>query len=141
MIISLHLWTHTQADKNAWKVCNYNYNGYGFPLECGKNGIVMGQWNSQTKGGHKVTWKVRTKGGLGLVINRDRSSFVFFLTFRLMKSLDTNVWSNMLVQSHVKVVLHRTHASMVDRFQNLYQSATEDNLEQSRKEELLLEHI
>ena len=43
--------------------CNYNDNGIGFPRDCGKNGGVGGQWNSKTRGGHKVTWKVKKQGG------------------------------------------------------------------------------
>ena len=47
----------TQDDKNRWKFCNYNDNGIGFPRDCGKEGGVGSQWNTLSRGGHKVTWK------------------------------------------------------------------------------------
>eukprot|EP00929_Paragymnodinium_shiwhaense_P001653 TRINITY_DN101892_c0_g1_i1.p1 TRINITY_DN101892_c0_g1~~TRINITY_DN101892_c0_g1_i1.p1 ORF type:complete len:583 (-),score=93.06 TRINITY_DN101892_c0_g1_i1:166-1914(-) len=34
------------ADRNSWKVCNYNDNGVGFPRDCGKRKRVGGQWNA-----------------------------------------------------------------------------------------------
>jgi len=42
-----------KAENNvdAWKFCNYNDNGIGFPRDCGPNGFVGGEWNSMSRGG------------------------------------------------------------------------------------------
>ena len=35
-----------KADRNAWKFCNFNDPGVGFPRDCGPSGAVGGQWIS-----------------------------------------------------------------------------------------------
>jgi len=47
-----------KAKKNAWKFCNYNDPGIGFPRDCGKTGYVAHQWNSRFRGGHSVEFYV-----------------------------------------------------------------------------------
>lgn len=39
----------------AWKFCNFNDPGIGFPRDCGINKAAGGQWMSQSRGGKK-TW-------------------------------------------------------------------------------------
>ena len=51
-------WLGTQANIGRWRFCNYNDSGIGFPRDCGKSGFVAYQWNSLTRGGHGVTWKI-----------------------------------------------------------------------------------
>lgn len=34
------------ADRNAWKSCNYDDGGVGFPRDCGKTGAIGSQWNT-----------------------------------------------------------------------------------------------
>jgi len=36
------------AGTNAWTHCNYDYNGIGFPRDCGPYGYVGNEWNSYT---------------------------------------------------------------------------------------------
>ncbi len=38
-----------KEDKNAWKFCNYDDSGIGFPRDCGKNNGIGGQWVSYNK--------------------------------------------------------------------------------------------
>jgi len=38
-------------DVDPWVYCNYNYDGVGFPRDCGPEKHVGGQWNSVNKGG------------------------------------------------------------------------------------------
>lgn len=38
-----------KEDKNAWKFCNYDDPGIGFPRDCGKNNGIGGQWVSYNK--------------------------------------------------------------------------------------------
>ena len=55
-----------QNGRNKWKFCNYDDRHIGFPRDCGKTGGVGNQWNSVTRGGHKVTWRtLRRKSGPG----------------------------------------------------------------------------
>ena len=35
-----------KADVNAWKFCNYDDPGVGFPRDCGVKGYVPYQWNA-----------------------------------------------------------------------------------------------
>ena len=53
-----------QAGKNAWTSCNYDDPGIGFPRDCGPTGLVGSQWNSVSKGGQKVTWRIQSSGEL-----------------------------------------------------------------------------
>jgi alpha-tubulin suppressor-like RCC1 family protein len=50
------------SDTNAWQFCSYDDPGIGFPRDCGKTGGVGGQWNSLTRGGQAVTWKMPAAG-------------------------------------------------------------------------------
>merc|ERR1712167_549450 len=63
--------TDAEADRNPWKFCNYNDPGVGFPRDCGKNGKVNRQWNSdcssdmqgcRDRGGVKATWRIVRRG-------------------------------------------------------------------------------
>merc|ERR1711959_374046 len=46
------------AKKNAWKFCNFNDKGIGFPRDCGKTGAHGNQWNSWTRGGKTVEFLI-----------------------------------------------------------------------------------
>ena len=51
-----------KAKRNAWKHCNYDDPGIGFPRDCGPSGFVGSQWNSLTRGGPDVEFAVYTSG-------------------------------------------------------------------------------
>lgn len=55
-------YTDALAKRNAWKFCNYDDPGIGFPRDCGKNGAVGGQWNSWTRGGKDVAYYIEAGG-------------------------------------------------------------------------------
>ena len=58
-----------QANRKAWTYCSYDDPGIGFPRDCGPSGKSGGQWNSKTRGGQTVTWRIE-----GEIIHRHRAS-------------------------------------------------------------------
>lgn len=69
-----------KSDVNAWKFCNYDDSGVGFPRDCGKQKAVGGKWISYYPGLNSRTekdfiWRLATNvdeiGALVLKILND----------------------------------------------------------------------
>lgn len=60
-------------NKNAWKFCNYDDPGVGFPRDCGPYGGVGGQWQSKSRGG-QIYWELYLFKAQGSYLNLNMDS-------------------------------------------------------------------
>lgn len=51
-----------KSDKNAWKYCNFNDAGIGFPRDCGLSGYVPYTWMSKYKAPQDKDWNLKLYG-------------------------------------------------------------------------------
>merc|ERR1712008_286153 len=49
--VDFHLYSSYDLNTPEWSYCNYNEEGYGFPLDCGPNEKVVQNWNSYVRAG------------------------------------------------------------------------------------------
>lgn len=77
----------------AWKFCNYDDPGIGFPRDCGKTGAVGNQWNSWTRGGKDVAYYTEAAGYTILsshTYNADSNKYSGIGTITLSENTDVS---------------------------------------------------